>query len=614
MAWTLQFVDSIASSPTVRLDLNDDSPFGLLIEGTSFGTPSMRYAQASTLMRDGSVFPASAYGERTLTLRLKLGEATRDALATAMQELARELDRPSNFLKWQHDGASNPVFFRTFRTPPDRIADLPYTPTPYTEITIPVLAEAAGYGTKQTLSTVTVNNDPAAGTALNANPYFETDTTGWTGFGGTLTRSTAQFHQGAASGLITPDGVSATVQIRSANIPATPGKPYQIAGWLRCAAARDVVWKFRFLDGADASISHAYPQVIVSLSADTWTQVSHTAIAPAGTVNLNLAVDMTSTPPAGHLLYMDEAIVNEQAGMYADLTGIKGDLEAPAIIKTSTTNIVSSNDNNSLFAVRRRGTPSGTPFPLQAENMTAGTNTTAQINDFAMSGGGYMRCTFGTATMQTRLSHTHSGTGPSVDMRGLYAVYARVRKSVSGDDIDVRLRWGGTATTVITNDTATLSSGTTINDVYLGLVSMPPGPDPVTDGLSGTELTVSGIYVELQAERVSGSGNLDIDYLLFVPADDRQCLVKWGTASGADFYTVDGTTEMVYQTTSAGAMLGANIPQVEGGFVNLSPNRTNRLYFLRQIKQGAATDTIGSTNNLIISYFPRYLHIRPAST
>ena len=168
MAWTLQFVDSIASSPTVRLDLNDGSPFGLLIEGTSFGTPSLRLAQASTLMRNGSAFPAGAYGERTITIRLKLPESTRDAVATAMQELHRELDRPNNFLKWQPDSATNPVFFRTLRTSPDRWDDYPYTPTPYNEVTVNLLAEPFAYGLKETASAVTITNNPASGT----NPMY----------------------------------------------------------------------------------------------------------------------------------------------------------------------------------------------------------------------------------------------------------------------------------------------------------------------------------------------------------------------------------------------------------------------------------------------------------
>lgn len=478
MAWTLQFVDSIASSPTVRLDLNDGSPYGLLINGTSFGVPSLQLAQASTLLRDGSAYPAGAYQDRTLTLRLKLPESSRDNLATAMQELHRELNRPSNdpngvsnILKWQQDSATAPVFFRTFPSPPDRWDDFPFTPTPYSEVTIPVLAEPFAYGLRETIATATVSNNPAAGSN----------------------------------------------------------------------------------------------------------------------------------------------------GCFMDLGTIKGDVETPLIIKTSTTNLVSSNDNYSLFSMRRGGTPSNAPVVLQAEDMTAGTDTTEPGNDAAMSGSGsnYSRCSFGTTTaMATRLSLFWQGPGAavSVDHRGTYRVFARIRRSVSGDSVKVQLKWGGTSG-IITNDAVTCPSGTTISHIDLGLVSAPPGPDPVTDGLSGTELAVAGIFLDVQAQRVSGSGNIDFDYLFLAPADDGSTYVDWGTTSGANFYTVDCAQGVAYQTLTSGAVHGVNMAGVSGGFRLLaSPGVSNRLYFIRQVRAGAPTDTIGGTNDLDVSYFPKYFYIRPATT
>lgn len=471
MAWTLQFVDSIASSPTVRLDLNDDSPWGLLIDGTSFGAPELRLAQASTLLRDGSAFPAAAYGERTLRLKLKLPESSRDNLATALQELHRELDRPTNILKWQQDGATKPIFFRTIRSVPDSYDDYPFTPTPYGELTVSVLAEPFALGLRETIATATVSNNPAAGSN----------------------------------------------------------------------------------------------------------------------------------------------------GCYMDLNSVVGDVETPLIIKTSTTNLVSANDNYSLFAVRRGGTPSNAPVVLQAEDMTAGTDTTEPGNDAAMSGSGsnYSRCSFSTTTaMATRLSLFWQGPGaaPSVDHRGTYRVLARIRRSVSGDEVAVRLRWGGSSGT-ITNDTVTCPSGTTVSHIDLGLVSAPPGQDPVTDGPSGTELSVAGIFLDVQAQRVSGSGNIDFDYLFLVPADDGMAVVQWGTTSGANFYTVDCAQQVTYPTLTSGAVHGVNMARVTGGYrLMASPGVNNRLYFIRQTKAGAATDTIGGTNDLDVSYFPRYLYIRPSAT
>jgi hypothetical protein len=280
---------------------------------------------------------------------------------------------------------------------------------------------------------------------------------------------------------------------------------------------------------------------------------------------------------------------------------------------------VSSNDNHSLFAIRRGGTPSSAPFALQAEDMTLGTDTTEPGNDAAMSGAGsnYARCSFVTTAMTTRLSHIWQGPGatPSVDLRGQYRVFARVRRSVAGDEVYVRLRWGGTSG-VFTNDTVRVTAGTTaISYIDLGMVSCPPGLDPVTDGLSGVELNAYGVFLDLQAQRFSGSGNIDFDCLLLVPADDGLMIVDWGTTSGANFYTVDCAQGITYPTVSSGAVHGANMAGVSGGYRLLaSPGINNRLYFVRQVRPGAPTDTIGGTNDLDVSYFPCYLYVRPSAT
>jgi hypothetical protein len=137
----------------------------------------------------------------------------------------------------------------------------------------------------------------------------------------------------------------------------------------------------------------------------------------------------------------------------------------------------------------------------------------------------------------------------------------------------------------------------------------------VTDGLSGTELAVAGIFLEVQAQREAGSGNIDFDYLFLAPADDGYMNIDWGTTSGANFYTVDCAQAVAYQTLSSGAVHGVNMAGVSGGFrLMASPGVNNRLYFVRQVRAGAPTDTIGGTNDLDVSYFPRYLYLRPALT
>jgi hypothetical protein len=153
----LQFVDSIAAAPTVRLNLN--STTWATLADTRFDPPPLRRALNETLMADGATPAASAYGNRTIVLVLQLPQSlSYDQAANALQTLMMELDRESNLLMYQ-PGTAAPVFFRTYRTPPDSVD----FDTISRQGTVSILAEPFGYGLEQTQSPVTVTNNPAAG-------------------------------------------------------------------------------------------------------------------------------------------------------------------------------------------------------------------------------------------------------------------------------------------------------------------------------------------------------------------------------------------------------------------------------------------------------------------
>lgn len=154
------------------------------------------------------------------------------------------------------------------------------------------------------------------------NPYFETNASNWSGVGGTVARSTAQFHQGAASLLLTPSGTDATVHARSSNMVATDGTRYVIRGWIRCAVARDVTLKFRFLDASSVALADPAGTAFKTqaLAANTWTYFAHNAVAPANTAFVQHCVELTGTPAAGHLTYLDEAWLFDN-GQVAHATG-----------------------------------------------------------------------------------------------------------------------------------------------------------------------------------------------------------------------------------------------------------------------------------------------------
>ena len=163
MAVTCKFVDRVPTSgQTTRLDLNDGTTFTLLADGSDFSPPPLRRSFADGgVVEDGSRVRASAYENRVVTLRLLVDAATQDALATNLQNLARELDRTRNILRFKGDGATNDVYFRTYRSPEyDLDVDPHNVGTTHAVVTVPILAEPFAYGDEEEATSITVDNDP----------------------------------------------------------------------------------------------------------------------------------------------------------------------------------------------------------------------------------------------------------------------------------------------------------------------------------------------------------------------------------------------------------------------------------------------------------------------
>lgn len=143
---------------------------------------------------------------------------------------------------------------------------------------------------------------------LNSNPYFESTVFPWAvQSGGTIARSTAQSHEGVASLLLTPDGVTATSEVRSEIAPGViPFRWHMVSAWVRCAVSRAVSVNLVWRDAAGTFLSSA-GAVSVSVTANTWTLVSLMAIAPASAEQGQISLSMGGTPLASHLLHVDEA-------------------------------------------------------------------------------------------------------------------------------------------------------------------------------------------------------------------------------------------------------------------------------------------------------------------
>lgn len=302
-----------------------------------------------------------------------------------------------------------------------------------------------------------------------------------------------------------------------------------------------------------------------------------------------------------------------------DVTGVGGDQPTPLLLHATSTGVTGTPSGLvnkwTHIGMRRRGTPSGYSNVIQAESMTLG-NGAVVVADAAMSDGNKVTVTPGLTAMTLRLNDTFPGNGTAtVEARGTYRVYARVVKTIFTDVWDVQLRYGADAATAVINDTRRTPTPSPGNNgpwnIDLGLMPCPVWSDPVHHGFSGVRTKCMVPFVGLYAQRVSGTGALQIDYLYFVPADDLTLIARFPTTD--TLYAIDGTTDeggacyampatLDEITTTAGPVqiVGG------GGFPEVIPGQTNRLHVIRQTDPNGTVDTLTSTTTWVAYYWPRW--------
>lgn len=156
----LQIVDAISASPTVLLDLGNESPYGAA--ATSIPPPPLRRTVSSSMAADGDHISSSSYANRQITLTFDLIQTSQDAWAASWQTLARLIDQDIFWLKYQPTGMTKPVFFRCFRADATDIEDIAGA-TAYRRPTITIPADPAAYGLPEDV-TFTITDDPSSGT------------------------------------------------------------------------------------------------------------------------------------------------------------------------------------------------------------------------------------------------------------------------------------------------------------------------------------------------------------------------------------------------------------------------------------------------------------------
>lgn len=160
MAHSYQFVDSISASPDVLLDLDDLDPFWVAAD-SSVSPPKLRRSTAQGLA-DGTIETGTSYDDRTIQLKLGVELVAAETQATAIQTLARLLNRRDGaWLRWQSEGMDEPRFYRTKRADVDVIDEI-LDAKPDRTINLEIPAHPFGYGLPET-GEFTITNNPLVG-------------------------------------------------------------------------------------------------------------------------------------------------------------------------------------------------------------------------------------------------------------------------------------------------------------------------------------------------------------------------------------------------------------------------------------------------------------------
>lgn len=141
---------------------------------------------------------------------------------------------------------------------------------------------------------------------LLANYDFETNLTGWTGSGSTITREatpgTPPF-PGLWSLKMVPNGVAEFPNAGSDQVAVTAGQSYTLSGYLYCETARSVDLNINWFSAGSTYLSTTANSQAVAANTWTWFQVSGTA--PATAVTANASPTVASFPPSTDVLWGD---------------------------------------------------------------------------------------------------------------------------------------------------------------------------------------------------------------------------------------------------------------------------------------------------------------------
>jgi hypothetical protein len=240
-----------------------------------------------------------------------------------------------------------------------------------------------------------------------------------------------------------------------------------------------------------------------------------------------------------------------------DITGVRGDSPAPAFARVA---LGSGTAPTFFWGQRSANNPTSLTLFAQAEAATLGTDTTVQANDANMSGAGsnYVKTTFTTATLTTRLTVTVPTGSDATALKGRYRVLAKIRMSASGSNFTMRFVQNPSGTNTVTGQQVSFDTSAAITIVDLGVIDFPAvGAVPATIGYSGLAAGVATQTMAIQAGRNTGTATLDTDYIYLLPADERSAQFRRANWAASSFLCIDGPQEIAYGMASGTTAFGS---------------------------------------------------------
>lgn len=291
----------------------------------------------------------------------------------------------------------------------------------------------------------------------------------------------------------------------------------------------------------------------------------------------------------------------------------------PGRIKSLTINHSITNLNRIWIGLRRKN-PDIVSEGYQAAWELTGSNTTDLSADCSSQGeplaegGTARRITFATSAALTFRFTRKLGEIDPTALAGSYLVLMRCRVDTGGTTARVRLSSSfkspadaaGSGTRSLVYQNEQLVTDTAYRLIEMGVVEVPPG---IARLPALSSLSIGRVHLNIQAERLEGSGYLWCKSLLLIPAGER-VFIDNASFSGGDtieIFTSEDDRSEVHIRDLGNSSAGIEIP--EAGFSNWEfPHEGARVVFAGERTTGhVLTD---SFTNATINWFPRWRRYR----